>query len=137
MGSARPLSEAAPTEPLTPYATTLRTGNVDVVRDFLDVRDVADAFLDLVAGGFAGVVNVGSGVPVTLRAVIDELIAQAGTAAELRPDAALMRRQDPPHVVAEVALLRRATGFTPRFALGDSLADVLAEWRERSTVDAS
>jgi nucleoside-diphosphate-sugar epimerase len=117
-------------------ATTLRTGNLDVVRDFLDVRDVADAFLDLVTSGFAGIVNVGSGIPVTLRAVVDELIAQSGTNAKVERDPALVRAQDPPFIVADVARLRSATGFIPGHALNDSLADVLAEWRDRSAADA-
>jgi nucleoside-diphosphate-sugar epimerase len=110
-------------------ATTLRTGNLEVVRDFLDVRDVADALLDLVASDFSGVVNVGSGVPVKLRAVVDELIARSGAEVAVEQDPALFRAQDPPYVVADIARLRRVTGFAPRYALGDSLADVLNEWR--------
>jgi nucleoside-diphosphate-sugar epimerase len=117
-------------------AATLRTGNVDVVRDFLDARDIADAFLDLVAAGITGAVNVGSGVPVKLRAVLDALIDQLGDAVAVEPDPALFRPQDPPYVVADVARLRSATGFAPRFSLRDSLADVLAEWRERSASGA-
>jgi nucleoside-diphosphate-sugar epimerase len=110
-------------------ATTLRTGNLEVVRDFLDVRDVADALLDLVASDFTGVVNVGSGVPVRLRAVVDELIARSGADVTVETDPALVRAQDPPYVVADVARLRRVTGFAPRYVLSESLADVLAEWR--------
>lgn len=107
----------------------LRTGSLDVVRDFLDVRDVADAFLDLVACGFAGVVNVGSGVGVTLRDVVDDLIGQAKAPIRVEPDAALTRRVDPPHVVADIMRLRAVCGFSPQIALHDSLAAVLAEWR--------
>lgn len=117
--------------------TTLRTGNLDVVRDFLDVRDVADAFLDLVTSGFAGIVNVGSGLPVSLRTVVDELIAQSGTGATVELDGTLVRAHDPPYVVADIARLRGATGFTPQHTLNGSLADVLAEWRERTTAGAT
>lgn len=117
--------------------TTLRTGNLDVVRDFLDVRDVADAFLDLVTSGFAGIVNVGSGLPVSLRTVVDELIAQSGTGATVELDGTLVRAHDPPYVVADIARLRGATGFIPQHTLNGSLADVLAEWRERTTAGAT
>jgi GDP-4-dehydro-6-deoxy-D-mannose reductase len=117
---------------LTEGVETLRTGNLDVVRDFLDVRDAADAFLDLVGSGLTGVVNVGSGVPVTLRSVVDELIALTGRVVTVERDPALARPSDPPFVVADITRLQRATGFTPRIALRDSLAEVLLEWRERA-----
>ena len=45
---------------------TLRTGALDVVRDFLDVRDVADAYLALVRSPAEGAVNVCSGEPTPL-----------------------------------------------------------------------
>ena len=107
----------------------LRTGNLDVVRDFLDVRDVADAFLDLATSDFHGVVNVGSGIGVSLREVVDQLVAQAAAPIAVEPDPALARRVDPGHVVADVTRLRALTGFAPRFALHDSLGAVLREWR--------
>jgi GDP-4-dehydro-6-deoxy-D-mannose reductase len=115
---------------------TLRTGDLDVVRDFIDVRDMADAFLDLVECGFVGVVNVGSGVPVKLRAVVEELVLQSGTGATVEADPALRRAQDPPYVVADTALLRRLTGFATHHTLRESLADVWAEWRPRYTASA-
>jgi GDP-4-dehydro-6-deoxy-D-mannose reductase len=118
-------------------ATVLRTGNLGVVRDFLDVRDVADAFLDLVTSEFAGVVNVGSGEPVTLRRVVDELIALVGQDVEVELDPALIRESDPPSVVADTTRLRMATGFAPGVSLRQSLADVWTQWRDRGALGAS
>jgi GDP-4-dehydro-6-deoxy-D-mannose reductase len=93
---------------------------------------VADAFLDLVCSDFSGVVNVGSGAPVTLRTVVDELIALTARDIEVEVDPALVRASDPPKVVADITLLRGAIGFEPRVSLRDSLADVFDEWRQRS-----
>ena len=83
----------------------LRTGNLDVVRDFLDVRDVADIFLDLVRCDVAGVVNVaGSGVGVVAD-VVENLVEQTTVPVIVKPDDALSRVMDPLVVVADVTRL--------------------------------
>lgn len=107
----------------------LRTGDLSVVRDFLDVRDVADVFLALLDSDLDGVVNVGSGRPVTLRAVVDLLAAGATAPVDVERDVSLRRSLDPPVVVADVNRLERATSWRPRFTLEQSVGDVLAEWR--------
>lgn len=107
----------------------LRTGDLSVVRDFLDVRDVADAFLALLESDVEGVVNVGSGRAVTLQDVVDLLAANAAARVEVESDAALRRPLDPPLVVADVHRLHEVTAWRPRFDLQQSVADVLGEWR--------
>jgi GDP-4-dehydro-6-deoxy-D-mannose reductase len=107
------------------------TGRLDVQRDFLDVRDVADAYLDLVQSAASGVVNVCSGEGVMLADVAAALIRLAETPVSLSQDPTLVRSTDPPVVVGDSALLRQLTGFRPQIALVQSLADVLGEQRAR------
>lgn len=114
----------------------LRTGDLSVVRDFLDVRDVADAFLALVASDVEGVVNVGSGTGVTLQDVADLLAAHAMVDVTIESDAALRRPLDPPVVVADIGRLHEATTWRPRFTLQESVAEVLAEWRKTVAAQA-
>ncbi len=115
----------------------LRTGRLSVVRDFLDVRDVADAYLALVEGDAGGVVNVCSGVATPLRAVAGELVRQAAAPVSLVCDPALVRDVDPPHVVGDPARLRALTRWQPRIALADSVAELLAEAREKASAAPS
>ncbi|HYY33041.1 MAG TPA: NAD-dependent epimerase/dehydratase family protein [Gaiellaceae bacterium] len=109
----------------------LRTGRLDVVRDFLDVRDVADAYLALVSSGAAGVVNVCSGVGVRLRDVAETLVGLSGASISIEHDPTLEREIDPPHVVGDPSRLRELTGWAPSIDLERSLRDVLEEWRRR------
>src|SRR5258706_208431 len=51
-------------------------------RDFLHVVDAASAFADLLSDSMTGAVNIGSGVPISVRAVVEILARAAG-----RPDA--------------------------------------------------
>jgi GDP-4-dehydro-6-deoxy-D-mannose reductase len=107
----------------------LRTGRLDVVRDFLDVRDVADAYLALVASSAEGVFNVCSGIGVRLRDVVEMLVGLSGASISVEQDPALERRVDPPHVVGDPSRIRELTSWTPRISLKRSLKDVLDEWR--------
>lgn len=109
----------------------LRTGQLEVVRDFLDVRDVADAYLELVASSAEGVINVCSGVGVRLRDVADAMVGLSGASIAVEQDPALERPVDPPHVVGDPSRLRELTGWTPSIDLERSLQDVLDEWRRR------
>src|SRR5689334_5615561 len=86
---------------------TIRTGDLDVVRDLLDVRDVADAYLALVRAPEAhGVVNVCSGVAVPMRRVAELVAGCAAVPVTIERDPELTRRVDPPHVVGDPSRLR-------------------------------
>jgi GDP-4-dehydro-6-deoxy-D-mannose reductase len=108
---------------------SVTTGSLSPVRDFLDVRDVADAYLDLIDAGRPGVVNVGSGRGRAMQEVADALVAAARVPVDLVTDPSLVRAEDPPVVVADVTRLRELTGFEPRLSLEQSVADALAELR--------
>ncbi len=99
----------------------LRTGDLSVVRDFLDVRDVADAYLALLQSDVEGVVNVGSGLPVTLQDIVDLLAANATAPVDVESDASLRRPLDP-------AVRRRRR---EPVAIGDGLAPALHAAGER------
>jgi GDP-4-dehydro-6-deoxy-D-mannose reductase len=107
----------------------VNTGRLDVRRDFLDVRDVVDAYLDLVLGDAEGIVNVCSGTAVLLADVAKLLLRLVAVPVSLGHDPALHRSMDPPVVVGDPTRLERLTGFRPRIPLQQSLADVLEEHR--------
>ena len=110
----------------------LSTGRLDVVRDFLDVRDVADAYVELVLGPAEGVVNVCSGRPTELRTVVESLLQLTDAEVEVETDPALERELDPAYVVGDPSRLHALTRWRPSFTLRQSLEDVLAEWRARA-----
>ena len=73
----------------------LELGNIEVERDFSDVRMVADVYARLLAADAAGsVVNVCSGTGHSLRSVLQELQRITGHAPQLRVAEHLMRRAE-------------------------------------------
>ena len=106
-------------------------GSLEPVRDFLDVADVVAAYRLLVERGRPGeVYNVCSGTGRSVRDIAEVLLALAHHAIELVPDPALVRPVEVPRLVGDNTRLRAATEWSPMTPLEDTLAAVLARWRE-------
>jgi GDP-4-dehydro-6-deoxy-D-mannose reductase len=115
----------------------LEVGNLEAVRDVVDVRDVVRAYWALLERGGPGeVYNVCSGRGVRVRDVLEMLIAASGLDVEVRLDPERLRPSDVPAMVGEPSKLRETTGWQPRFTLERSLGDLLQHWRERVGVAA-
>jgi GDP-4-dehydro-6-deoxy-D-mannose reductase len=111
----------------------VRVGNIDVVRDFTDVRDVADGYVaGLERGVRADVYNVCSGVGRTIREMIDGMIEISGSAARLQVVPDRLRPADVPVAIGSAEKLERTSGWRPRIPLARSLADILDDWRTRA-----
>ena len=115
-------------------APRLELANPDSQRDFLHVDDVIEAYLALLAPGVpAGAYNVASGSPITIAELAQRLCRLAGVAPEI------VHSRDParlPDATLGVATkLLAATPWRPRRSLDDTLAELLADWRERLGTD--
>jgi GDP-4-dehydro-6-deoxy-D-mannose reductase len=105
-------------------------GNLDVVRDLCDVRDVVRAYRLLVERGKPGAAyNVCSGRGVSVRDVAASMLSLSHAPLELVVDPELVRPVDVPRLVGSAARLRAATGWEPEIDLDRTLADVLAAAR--------
>lgn len=107
-------------------ARVVKVGNLEPVRDFLDVRDVAAAYVALAERGRPGeVYNVASGTGLSLQELFDRLAAIVGVNAIPEPDPAFMRPADIPYLVGDSAKLRATTGWTPSIPLEQTLRDLV------------
>jgi GDP-4-dehydro-6-deoxy-D-mannose reductase len=106
-------------------AASVPTGNLDPVRDFLHVQDVADAYLALLTGGVPGeAYNVARGDGIDLHELFRRLAAHLGVAATPAVDPALLRAADIMHLVGDASKLRDATGWRPTIDLDRTLKEV-------------
>ncbi len=107
-------------------------GDIDVMRDFTDVRDVVQGYFALIESGQRGeIYNVCSGREHTIRDVLIALGKMAGVEFEIRQDPARLRAAEQRRIVASNEKITRATGWAPETPFDDSLEDVLNEWTER------
>ena len=96
-------------------------GSLERTRDFTDVREVARALTTLV--GASGIVNVGTGRPRTLRAVIDAVASAVGVdpVVEVVPAAA----EEVVETWADPSRLAQLTGLRIRTDLHDAVARIV------------
>jgi len=108
---------------------TLSVGNLDAVRDFLDVRDAVRACWVLAQRGDPGqAYNLGLGSGRRVGDLLAGLMSQASVTIPVLRDESRMRPVDLPRVVADVSRLK-ALGWQPQVPLEQTLADILSYWR--------
>ncbi len=115
----------------------LKVGNINVKRDFTDVRDVVVAYYELLEKGAVGdVYNVCSGRTVLLADLVKELQKNCGVAVKIEIDPARVRPGDVPQIVGDAGKLHRLTGWLPKIPLERTLKELLAYWRTAIKRDA-
>jgi GDP-4-dehydro-6-deoxy-D-mannose reductase len=119
-------------------APVLKVGNLEAVRDFTDVRDVVRAYWLLLEKGEAGAAyNVCSGRGRRIRELLDLLLSASRARVEVQVEPERLRPADVPAQVGDPSRLRAATGWEPRIALERTLADLLEDWRQRTSAVAA
>lgn len=100
------------------------------VRDFLHVADVADAFATLLDSDVKGVVNVGSGVGVSLKSVIEKITEQLGASELVQFDVLPVPKDDPPQLVADTKRLKEEVLWSPKYTLAEGLSETISWWKQ-------
>jgi GDP-4-dehydro-6-deoxy-D-mannose reductase len=111
----------------------VRHGNLEALRDFLDVRDVVRAYRQLlceVAPEPWRVVNVASGTGVRIRDLLEQLMEMAQISIQQENDPERMRPSDLPESIGDSTILTSLTGWRPEISLRTTLEDTLNWWRE-------
>lgn len=110
---------------------TLTTGDLSIVRDFSDVRDVVKAYYLLLKKGQKGeVYNICSGVPNRLSEIIDI----AGNILDIKVNtcisAELVRPNDNPLIIGDNTKLKEHTGWNNSYDLTRSISDIIDYWKD-------
>lgn len=113
-------------------APEIVAGDLEVTRDFTDVRDVARAYCAVLEQGESGeVYNICSGQEYVIHELLKKMLRLADVTVDLRADPAKLRPSEQRRIVASAEKLRGKTGWRPRIAIEESLADVLNYWEEK------
>jgi GDP-4-dehydro-6-deoxy-D-mannose reductase len=108
----------------------LETGNLQTQRDLTDVRDTVRAYILLMERGRAGeAYNVARGEAHTMQSVVERLLALGRVPIEVRRRDQLVRATENAVLRGDTAKIRRETGWSPAYALDQTLRDTLDYWR--------
>src|SRR5207247_9143331 len=91
------------------------------IRDFLYIRDAAEAFVALLHSKVAGSVNIASGHAIALRELIDIVADKVGRRDLVQLGAIPAADGEPPVLLADTTRLRDEVGWSPRYDLARGL----------------
>jgi nucleoside-diphosphate-sugar epimerase len=100
------------------------------IRDFLQVKDVASAFVTLLQSNVQGAVNIGSGKPVSLKELINKIGEKTGHADLIRFGEKSTSANEPPLLVANTHKLNKAINWTAHYKFDDGLEQTLQWWKD-------
>ena len=110
----------------------LNTGDVNVIRDFSDVRDVVRAYYLLLLKGKSGqTYNVCSGQGYVLKDIITMLSEKIGKPVYHSVDEKNFRPSENKVIVGSYEKLKNETGWQPEITIRESLDDIIAYWQSR------
>jgi GDP-4-dehydro-6-deoxy-D-mannose reductase len=113
----------------------LRVGNLEAQRDFLDVRDVAKAYVEVIRATArlpSGIVlNIASGIPRRIADVLQLLLAHCPLAIAIEQDTGRLRSSDLPMIMGDSSRARDIIGWNPTYKFEDTLKAILDDCRGR------
>ncbi len=118
----------------------IRVGNLASARDFLDVRDVVDAYVatilhaDRMPSG--AIYNLCSGRSRTISEILDQLLALSDTSITIQTDPDRLRPSEIAEAVGDGSLIRETLGWAPSRAWDETLRSILDDARRRAGAHA-
>ncbi len=114
----------------TKYENKILTGDLTIIRDFLDVRDVVRAYYLLLVKGIKGeVYNVCSGTGYSIGQILEKLCKLVGITCPIDIDQKLIRPNDNPIIIGNNEKLISCTHWNIQYSIDDSLSDIVKFWK--------
>ena len=110
----------------------INVGNLNSYRDFLDVRDVVDAYYELSLNGkFGETYNIGSGNSYKIEDLLKMIISMSKCEIEVKIDEKKFRPIDIPKTCADITKILYDTNWSPKYEIKDTINNTLEYWREK------
>lgn len=112
----------------------IETGDLNIIRDFVDVRDVVKAYLLLVEKGENGeVYNICSGIGNDLQSIFKMLCTAANISINTTTNEKYIRPNDNPIIIGNNSKIFNKVGWKPQISLEQSINDIINYWENKLT----
>ena len=110
----------------------IQVGNIDISRDFSDVRDVVKAYALLLEHGRRNeLYNISSGKAISLRQILDSLLSFSSIPIQIKMDRSRLRKADISELWGDNSKIKKETSWKPEIPLKQTLMDLLNYWRDQ------
>jgi nucleoside-diphosphate-sugar epimerase len=105
----------------------VKLGNIEPKRDFINVKDVAEAFIALLGDfrGDFGIFNIRSGKEYSIREIIEICARIIGKGIKIKSTKSRKRKTDRMHLLSDVEKIMKETSWRPRVDIEDGLRELL------------
>ncbi len=111
----------------------LVTGDVSIVRDLIDVRDVVSAYYRIIHEGKTGeIYNVCSGKGYSLLEVINKMALILKIKVDIEENEKYIRPNDNKVVIGSNEKIRKELGWELKYSLNNSLNDIINYWKSEN-----
>mgnify|MGYP001421905050 CR=1 FL=1 len=116
-----------------PNKSELLVGNLEPIRDYLDVRDVVSAYKAVIDKDWTPgeSYNICSGKGVKIDEILETLLKLSDKKLNVKEDPSKLRVSDTPVYVGNNQKFVKSTGWEPKIPLEQTLKDTLDFWRTK------
>lgn len=109
----------------------IETGDISIIRDFVDVRDVVHAYYLLLMSGTPGeIYNICSGSGVSLKTMIDMIARKLQVEVKTQINPEYVRPNDNKIMIGSAQKITEELGWKPQISLENTLSDMIEIMRE-------
>ncbi|MCB1214732.1 MAG: GDP-mannose 4,6-dehydratase [Deltaproteobacteria bacterium] len=113
----------------------LKVGNIEVARDFLDVRDVVKAYQLILERAAlpdfrSQVFNVCSGHAISLKEILQAQISCMNIPVEIKQDPQLVRPVEVLKIYGDSSRLKKLIPWKPQYSIFDTFSQMVDFWKE-------
>lgn len=121
-------------------APVLSVGNLDDERDFLDVDDVVDAYIAMLATDNSQqgeTFNIASGQPIHIREILNQMLASSSVEIKVDTDRNRLRPAPIPRVVGNASKARSLLNWRPSRDMKMCFSQILEDWRQKVEISSN
>jgi nucleoside-diphosphate-sugar epimerase len=99
------------------------------IRDFLYVPDIGEAVVATLDADLTGLVNIGSGIPLTIREIVSQIALMLGKENLVCFGAMSAPVYSPEKILADITRLKAQVNWSAKFSLDEGLSKTIDWWR--------